>query len=504
MAEHIDVLVIGAGLAGMSAALEAAERGASVTLAAFGDGSSDRAQGGVAAAIGPDDGPELHEHDTIAAAASLGEPGAIRLLTREAPDAIAWLTAHGVAFDRDADGRPLLGLEAAHSRPRIVHADGDRSGAAIVAGLRPRLEGRVTVLLGHSLRGLLVDRDRVRGAVVRGPEGERELRASATVLATGGYAGLFDPTTTSHLCDGTGMVMAHLAGAELADLEFVQFHPTVYAGAGDPFLLTEALRGAGAWVGDSRGRRFLFDSDPRGELAPRAVVTRAIAEHLRSTGERSVFLDARHLGAEVLRAHFQGFLANCRRSGIDPLADTVPIAPAAHYTMGGIDTDGWGRTTVPGLLAAGECARTGVHGANRLASNSLLEAVVFGRRAGASALGEVAGRGPVHAVGPDAGGALTEDGVRGELSRGAGPLRDADGIRDSLTRLAGVRGATVEAESARRLARLVLEAALLRVESRGAHVRTDHPEESAAWAAIELVTRGDSVAPRPRGRSEAA
>lgn len=504
MAEHADVLVIGAGLAGMSAALEAAERGASVTLAAMGDGSSDRAQGGVAAAIGPGDDPALHEHDTIAAGASLGEPEAIRLLTREAPDAIAWMSAHGVAFDRDAEGRPLLGLEAAHSRARIVHAGGDRSGAAIVAGLRPQLEGRVTVLFGHSLRGLLVDRDRVRGAVVRGPEGERQLTASATVLATGGYAGLFDPTTTSHLCDGTGIVMAHLAGAELADLEFVQFHPTVYAGPGDPFLLTEALRGDGAWVIDEEGRRFLFDTDPRGELAPRAVVTRAISEHLRATGGRAVALDARHLGAERLQAHFGGFLANCRRAGIDPLTETVPIAPAAHYTMGGIDTDGWGRTTVPGLLAAGECARTGVHGANRLASNSLLEAVVFGRRAGASSVGETAGRGPVRPVGPDALGDLTGDAVWRELTRGAGPLRDAEGLRESLIGLTAVRGATVEAESARRLARLVLKAALLRVESRGAHVRTDHPEESAAWAGIELVTRGEAVEPRPRRRSEAA
>jgi len=488
-----DVLVVGAGLAGMAAALEAAEAGASVLLAAAGGGSSGLAQGGIAAAVAPDDAPELHAADTLAAGAGLTDGAAAGLLTAEAAGAVAWLEACGAAFDREADGRPALGLEAAHSRARVLHAGGDASGAALVAALRGRLPGRVRTVEAR-LDALLLRGDRVAGARLSG----RDVAAGAVVLATGGYAGRYPRSTTTSLCDGSGLLAALAAGAELADLEFVQFHPTAYAGPGRTFLLTEALRGAGAWLVDSAGRRFAFDADPRGELAPRAVVARAIAERL-AAGEPAVFLDARHLGRERLAGRFPGFVARCRAVGLDPAAEPVPVAPTAHYTMGGIVTDLRGRTGVPGLLAAGECARTGVHGANRLASNSLLEAVVFGRLAGRAALAAAA-------PGPPAGVPLTAPAIlpAGEegavLEAAAGPLRSAGGLREGLRRLGD--------PAARSLAGLLLRAALLREESRGAHVRTDRPGEDAAWAALEVVARRDApdvfARPRTAGRIAAA
>jgi L-aspartate oxidase len=319
------------------------------------------------------------------------------------------------------------------------------------------------------------------------------------VLATGGYAGCYPNTTTTSLCDGSGLLAALAAGAELADLELVQFHPTAYAGPGPTFLLTEALRGAGARLVDRAGRRFLLDVDPRGELAPRAVVARAIAERLRADAGRAVYLDARHLGPSLLPVRFPGFVARCRAVGLDPLREPVPVAPAAHYTMGGVVTDATGRTGVPGLLAAGECARTGAHGANRLASNSLLEAVVFGRRAGGTAVAEAARppSGPVRAAAPPAGAAPADE--RAVLRDAAGPLRSGGALRAGLLRLGLAPG----------LAGLLLRAALLREESRGAHVRTDHPEEDPAWRGLEVVTRRAGSGPpevtaRPRAAAVAA
>jgi L-aspartate oxidase len=472
-----DVLVIGTGLAGMAAAAEAASAGASVLLAAAGSGSSGLAQGGIAAAVAGDDSPERHAGDTLAAAAGLGDPAAVRLLTAAAPATVAWLEAMGVAFDREPGGAPSLGLEAAHSRARVLHAGGDASGAALVAALRARLRLLGVCRLAARLESLLLAGDRVAGARLRGRGGLLlDVRAGAVVLATGGYAGRFPRSTTTRLCDGSGLLAALAAGAELADLEMVQFHPTAYAGPGRTFLLTEALRGDGAWLVDCGGRRFLFDADERGELAPRAVVARALAERLAS-GEPAVFLDARHLGRARLSARFPGFTARCRRAGLDPSRELVPVAPAAHYAMGGVVTDLAGRTGVPGLWAAGECARTGVHGANRLASNSLLEAVVFGRRAGRGALRE--GRAPARplraAVVP-AGPAV--DVERAALAAAAGPLRSAGELARALEGLGQAPGG---------LAALVLRSALLREESRGAHVRTDRPSEDAGWAAFEVV-----------------
>ena len=511
-----DVLVVGGGLAGISAALEAAAASARVLLVEAGNGASERAQGGIAAALGEGDSPHRHALDTLAAGAGLCDPRAVQLLTEEAPEAVSWLSALGVPFDR-REGRPALALEAAHSRPRVVHAGGDRSGAAITAALRSRLGATGTVRrLRGKLAGLLVHATGVAGARLRptavegnsSGEGEAlsspvEVRAGAVILATGGYAGLFARTTTSRRCDGAPLVAALLAGATLADLELVQFHPTVYAGPGEPFLITEALRGAGARLTDHRGRRFLLDADPRGELAPRAVVTRAIVEALARSGERTVLLDARHLGPRRLAREFPGFLARCRSLGLDPTREPMPVAPAAHYTMGGVVTDLEGRTGVPGLLAAGECARTGVHGANRLASNSLLEAVVFGRRAGRAAAAEASPSHPrseVICLEVTTGDVAS---VRWLLERCAGPQRHPEQLRRGLEVLdgPGMGGA------ARTLARLVLASAWLRAESRGAHWRTDRPEEDPAWAHLQVSVRRTAPDPiveaRPFGRGRA-
>jgi L-aspartate oxidase len=492
---RVDVLVIGAGLAGTAAALAAGDRGAAVLVASVEPGSSPRAQGGIAAAVGERDSPELHAADTLAAGAGLCDLAAVRSLTGEAAGVVAWLAGQGVEFDLGPDGRPELALEAAHAHPRVLHAGGDASGAGIMAALDRALSGlpwacpaRLEALLREPGGG-------VSGARLRWQGASWDVVAGATVLATGGYAWLYERSTNAPVSDGAGIWAAYRAGAMLADLEFVQFHPTAFAGPGACFLVTEALRGAGAVLTDLDGHRFLLAIDPRGELAPRSAVARAVCEHLRRTGRSHVLLDARGLGSSALVRQFPGFLARCRQAGVDPVAEPVPVAPAAHYTMGGIVSDLSGRTAVPGLLAAGECARTGVHGANRLASNSLLEAAVFGRRAGEAAAREAAGREPAAAVvvpatpaAPD--GTLGMADVRRLLSRAAGPLRDAAGLGEALAALSGRAGATPGAEAARGLARLVCEAALRREESRGGHVRTDFPAESAAWATVQVAGAG--------------
>ncbi|HKF15706.1 MAG TPA: FAD-binding protein [Candidatus Dormibacteraeota bacterium] len=509
-----DVLVVGGGLAALAAALEAAEAGASVVVTSAGPGSSELAQGGIAAAVGCDDSPELHEADTLSAGAGVCDAATVRMLVAEAPRAVAWLEAHGLEFDTGAYGQRALLLEAAHSRPRVLHAGGDGSGAAIVFALRREVEairrrGRLRWINGAWLEGLLKADDLVTGARLRLGDERIELQASVTVLATGGYAGLFARSTTTSVCHGAGLVAALEAGAEVADLEFVQFHPTAYAGPPGTFLLTEALRGAGARLVDADGRRFLLDADPRGELATRATVARAIASHLRKTGANCVFLDATPIGETALRQCFPGFVARCQRLGIDPRRDPVPVAPAAHYTMGGIVVDIWGRTRVPGLLAAGECARSGAHGANRLASNSLLEAVVLGRLAGRTALVAPSRCGErATSIEPEA---LSSGGLRFEdvsrlLTASAGPLRSAVPMLDGLHRLNGDQGCSTRAEAARRLACLVLQSALTRRESRGAHVRDDYPNESIDWQPLEVAVRRAAgselrVEVRPRARS---
>ena len=355
-----------------------------------------QAQGGIAAAVGPDDSPELHYEDTMAAGRGLCDPRAVRLMVEAAPAQVAELAAWGVEFDRDGE-RVDLHQEAAHSRARVLHAGGDATGAAIERALVSRLrETDVTVVEDHVVTHLVRDGAGCVGVDLCDLASGARLRvgARAVILATGGAAALWRHTTNPAGSTGDGVALAYEAGSDLADLEFLQFHPTVLALAGAPaFLISEAVRGEGARVVDADGRRFLLDADPRGELAPRDVVARAIWEEMARSGSTSVFLDCRGVG-ERLAERFPTVVDTCRRHGVDPVERPIPIAPAAHYTIGGVVTDVDGATTVPGLYACGEVARTGVHGANRLASNSLIEGLVFGRRAADAAVAGLADRPP--------------------------------------------------------------------------------------------------------------
>jgi L-aspartate oxidase len=441
-----DVAVVGGGIAGLFAAICAAGEGL-VALVSNGPplaSSSWFAQGGIAAALAEEDCPELHAKDTLRAGRGLCRTSAVSVLTAEAPARIVDLVDLGVEFD---DG---LGLEGGHSRRRVVHAGGAATGARVARTLTERAlaHPNVDVLDAHPARALWMDDDRCLGVVTdRGA-----IAARATVLATGGMAALWRRTTNPPGSVGQGIVMAHRAGATVADLELVQFHPTVLADNG--LLLTEALRGEGAVLLDAEGRRFV------NELAPRDEVARAIA------AKGTVLLDLR----PVDRSRFQGLMARIADEGYDPAAQPVPVAPAAHYTMGGIVTDLDARSDVPGLYAAGECACTGAHGANRLASNSLLECLVFSRRAAVAALREpdLPGRlppppeaDPLPRVTPELRNALWQD---------AGLVRDAAGLEQ-------LRSASHP------LARLVAEGALARAESRGSHFRVDHPREDPALRA---------------------
>nr|WP_201469287.1 L-aspartate oxidase [Microbacterium hydrocarbonoxydans] len=382
------VIVVGSGIAGLTAALHAREHGHAVTVVTkgvLGDGCTGFAQGGVAGEYGPDDSPALHAADTIAASAGLADATAVDVLVGGAGARIAELLARGVAFDRSADGVLLRGREAAHSRARIVHAGGDATGAAIAHALVAATHAAPVTVVEHAfLADLDVTDGVVRGVRVLIDDAPLLLDADAVILATGGAGHLYAHTTNPAGTTGDGIAAAIRAGADVADLEFVQFHPTIL-GAGPAFLVSEAVRGEGATLIDDDGRRFTFESHPDGELAPRDVVARAIARCAAAQGS-PVRLDATMLGAEELGRRFPTIDRVTRERGFDWSAEPIPVTPAAHYLMGGVVTDVDGRTSITGLFAVGETARTGVHGANRLASNSLLEGAVFGARA-AAALG---------------------------------------------------------------------------------------------------------------------
>jgi L-aspartate oxidase len=451
---NADILVIGDGLAGSAAALEAARLGASVALVSAGPASSERAQGGIAAATLPEDSPRLHAIDTLAAGAGLCDPDAVAMLTSAGPETVRWLESLGVHFDGET------GREAAHSMPRVLHLGGDQSGHTLMAFVHAALEREPRVTRFRARLHALLGDEACEGATF---SGGLTVLSGATILATGGYAGLYERTTNSRLSSGKGILEAARAGARVADLEFVQFHPTVFAG-GQPFLITEALRGAGAYIVDADGRRFID------ELLPRDQVARALATH-----DGPAFISAVHMDPELLRLGFPNFMRNCRHAGIDPLREPVPIMPAAHYTMGGVATDLDGRASLAGLFAAGECARTGVHGANRLASNSLLEAAAFGRRAAVAAAGSpaVSGAGSLRPHVSRRGEVSLED-VRRLLDSAAGVLRTGVGLERALRQLrsgASSRAATDAAE----MASMICTAALARPLSLGAHQRLDKP-----------------------------
>ncbi|MDY5784611.1 L-aspartate oxidase [Corynebacterium sp.] len=473
------VIVVGCGVAGMSAALAAANS-ADVTLVypgrdiATSPGSTQLAQGGIAAAIAPSDSPDAHARDTVAAGAGLVDAHAATYLTHNGAQAVARLLREGFPAD------PGAGLEAAHSAARVVHAGGDRTGAVLHDYLARRIaeHPRIAYAPGSTVTELTL-----RDGCVAGVNG---LSGDAVILATGGYCGVYPRSTGASGALGTGIVAAARAGADLADMEFVQFHPTVLEGTG--VLISEAVRGAGATLHDDTGTRFLTSIDPRAELAPRDVVAAGI-EHARQSSR--VWLDARHI--DDLARRFPGITASLRAAGIDWTQQRVPVAPAAHYSMGGICTDAAGRTTVPGLYAVGEVARTGVHGANRLASNSLLEAMVYGQAAGEESSSDAPWAGPTAARDvlevelP----ASREDGAhtgaaREAIGRGVGIERTAAGIeacRDTLAELSGDAAAT---------GTLMCAAALARTESRGAHRRVDFPHTDPAQARSIVLRAADS------------
>jgi L-aspartate oxidase len=510
--DESDVVIVGAGTAGLTAALGLAPLRVTVlskTVLGAG-GASVLAQGGIAAAVGRGDSPAAHAADTLAAGAGLSDAGAVDALAMGGPAAIRALVRRGARFDRDAAGRLALGREAAHGRSRIVHAR-DATGAEIVQALVASVRAAPHVRL-HD-RAFAVDLvragGRVVGVVARHADGRSVLhRGAAVVLATGGIGRIYRYTTNPPEATGDGLAMAARAGADLVDLEFVQFHPTALVAGADPLpLLTEALRGEGALLVDDTGCRFMLAAHPLAELAPRDVVARAIWRRL--AAGHAVLLDARGVGARFPE-RFPTVFAACQGQGLDPRIDLLPVSPAAHYHMGGIAVDARGRTSLPGLWACGEVASTGVHGANRLASNSLLEALVFGARAAADVRRAVrtsgerapSGERPVTAAAPsdptrapaaspgptaDRSPAEVEAEMRAVMWDRAGLVRDRAGLARALGQLEAVGPALpdgptwAEARNMALVARLVAAAALARRESRGAHYRSDHPAADPAW-----------------------
>ena len=501
-----DVVIVGAGAAGLSTALHARGRVALLTADTVGtDSASAAALGGIAAAVAATDSPGAHAADTLAVGARANDPAVVDLLTAAAPATVSWLDRLGTRFARDDNGW-LLGREAGHHHDRILHAGGDATGREITRALAAAvtIAPHVTIHPRTRVVGVLVDGGHVVGVLARRPAAGADgdlvaIGAGTVVLATGGSAGAWRDTTNPPGSRGSGLVLAADAGADLVDLQYVQFHPTALDCGADPLpLLTEALRGAGAAVVDAHGRRFLDEVHPEAELAPRDVVARAIWQR-RAAGER-VLLDLRRV--TDLARRFPTAVVACRNQGIDPRTEPVPVTPAAHYHMGGVAVDHDGRSTVPGLYAAGEVACTGAHGANRLASNSLLEALVFGERVGrairtatapadarvARAVGAVAAH---HITRPDPAAVAA---VRGVLTSAVGVLRTGEGLRtacDELRALAAPdAGGTVAA-----VARMVAAAALAHRERRGAHWRADGDEAVAAPPRI-LVTAPDRSTPQ--------
>ena len=497
MALETDFVVIGSGVAGLRSAIELASTGARVTVLTkdkASESNTEYAQGGVAVVLSDDDDAEIHEDDTLVAGAGLCDEAAVETLVTEGTKYIKQLIDWGTEFDREG-GKLVFTQEAAHSRRRILHAHGDSTGREIVRSLISKAgsEKSISLLPFANTESLIVNDGQCVGVryldpILRAP---RDVFANAVILCTGGAGQLFLHTTNPPVATGDGMAMAFFAGAEMADMEFVQFHPTALSVEGAPrFLLSEAMRGEGGILRNSDGERFMERYDERLELAPRDIVSRSIVAEMRRTGSRNVFLDMTALDAEFLHTRFPKIYETCKAFGLDIAKDLLPVSPASHYCMGGVRTDLWGRTTVPGLYAAGEVACTGVHGANRLASNSLLEGLVFGARAGEAAAedsrqktggtGRVSGSESAIQNPQSAISTAVRKRVKRVMWERVGILRDATSLRRAIAEFEQISKATLSVSSRNfvTLASLVAMAALWREESRGGHFRTDFPKQS--------------------------
>jgi L-aspartate oxidase len=504
-----DFLVVGAGVAGLRAAMELSTAGEVLVVAkdTLRESSSEYAQGGIAVALGEDDEIALHEQDTIAAGDGLCDPRAVRALVEEAPAAIQQLIDWGAEFDRE-DSRLALGREGAHSRRRILHAHGDSTGREISRTLYHKACELKNIQFRSfaAVTDLLVSDEGVAGVVACDGHTRRStpLYARAVLLATGGLGRVYRDSTNPEVATGDGVAAAYRAGAEISDIEFVQFHPTALAVEGAPrFLLSEALRGEGAYLRNTAGERFMTRYHPMAELAPRDVVSRSIIAEIERTQARHVVLDLTHLDRQFVRSRFPRIFETCLRYGIDLGKDAAPVHPAAHYAMGGIRTDLDGRTSLPRLYAAGEVAATGVHGANRLASNSLLEGVVFGARAGI-AMRECAGLPvPRKASHPDPEfPCISEDELRLLAWQRCGIVRSGEGLEEACEHLgtlpvratADPNRALFELRNIQTVAWLIARCALARRESRGGHFRTDYPEPRPEFQKHSQVSKNKDVA----------
>ena len=486
-------LVIGSGVAGLHTAWRASQHSDVLLLTKLSlfDSATAYAQGGIAAALGAGDSPKLHRQDTLAAGAALCDAAAVQVLVEEGPARVRELQTAGAEFDLDPQGQLLLGREAAHSTNRIVHAHGDQTGAEVARTLiaRVRKSKRITVLERTRLLDLIVQRGQCIGvrASVKGKA--VEIIADATVLATGGCGQVYRYTTNPVVATGDGYAIAHRAGVTLADMEFVQFHPTALDTPENPLaLISEAVRGEGAILVNERGERFMKKLHPDAELAPRDVVARAI---FREQKKSRVYLDARKLGPGFTK-RFPGIFALCKARGLDPRKRLIPVTPAAHYMMGGIVSDLNGHSSMPRLYAVGEVSRTGVHGANRLASNSLLEGLVFAERvardlASTSPLKQLpaTARWTVPPFADRGAAQVAADRVREVMWQHAGIARTAKGLRTAFVELSEIEerlpeGATEELNLVQ-TARLIVEGALKRKESRGGHYRSDFPRAKSTW-----------------------